>query len=173
VGSNNESQLLMRISLIDKHPILRKGLALLLDSYFLNVQLTESEDLTSYSECISKPGCDIVIIGLSNESLDIDFPLIKKVMLENPGTNFIIYAETAQRAVAVNSLIFGVKGYILKNCDLNEVVKCINAVNEGKWYISSEAIPSTMIQNQLAQVDPRTKSLRGLSGPDKSGITPV
>jgi DNA-binding NarL/FixJ family response regulator len=157
----------MRISLIDKHPILRKGLSLLLHSYFSNIQLSESEDLTSYSKCIDNQGSDIVIIGLSNESLDIDFLLIKKVMSENPGTNFIIYAETAQRAVAVNSLIFGVKGYILKNCDSKEVLKCIKAVIEGKWYISCAAVPNSMDQSRLPEMDPRSKSLRSSSKVDK------
>jgi DNA-binding NarL/FixJ family response regulator len=165
--------ILMRVSLIDKHPILRRGMSLLLHNFFTDIQLSESDDFTSFSSCPYKRASDLIIIGLSNESLDVDFQLIKNLKLENPHTNFIIYAETAQHAVAVNSLIFGVKGYILKNSDPGEMVACIETVTEGNWYISSSAIPNLSDFCPPAQGDPRSRLGSGFPGNEEVSLSPA
>jgi len=128
----------MRISLIDQHPILRMGLSLFLREHFSKVELTESDNLDSFVKLENHFKTDLIIIGLAEESLDIDFKLVKKIKKQRPAIEFIIYAEMPQHNIALTSLVSGVKGYILKNSHISEVINCIQAVREGKQYVCPE-----------------------------------
>lgn len=130
----------MRISLIDQHPILRMGLSLFLREHFSKVELTESDNLDSFAKLGSHLNTDLIIIGLAEESLDIDFQVVKKIKKEKPDVEFIIYAEMPQNNIALTGLVSGVKGYILKNSHISEVINCIHAVREGKQYVCPEIV---------------------------------
>ena len=128
----------MKIASIDKHPIMRAGLSVFLKSQFKEITVIEAECLYSYLATGVYHAPDIIIIGLAEESVGIDMGILKQIMQKNPGASFVVYAGRPQADLAVACLQAGVKGYLLKSNDLNELVLCMESVIKGHHYICHE-----------------------------------
>ncbi len=124
----------MQIIIADDHPVFRKGLAFILDSAFENLQLTECENGDQAYTVIKKMQPQIAI-------LDIDMPkkngleVCKQLNEENIPTAIIILTMYKEEEILKKALLYGAKGYIVKDNSANEIEKCIDEVLNGQIYI--------------------------------------
>jgi DNA-binding NarL/FixJ family response regulator len=126
----------MNLVIADDHPVFRKGLTFILNSAFKNIQLVE---------CDNGEQAYVAIKNFKPEAaiLDIDMPLknglevCKKIKEENIPTAIIILTMYKEEEVLRKALLYGARGYIVKDNSANEIEICINKVLNGEVYIGS------------------------------------
>jgi DNA-binding NarL/FixJ family response regulator len=130
-----------RIFLIDDHPLVREGLANLINSQRDLVVCGEAEDSAGAITGIAKTRPDIALVDISlkNESglelvknLESQFPLVALIVLSMHDE--ALYAERALRA--------GARGYVMKRESSKSVLASIRRVLEGGVYVSERVVNS-------------------------------
>jgi DNA-binding NarL/FixJ family response regulator len=130
-----------RIFLIDDHPLVREGLANLINGQHDLVVCGEAEDSAGAISGIAKtrPDVALVDISLKNESglelvknLESQFPLVALIVLSMHEE--ALYAERALRA--------GARGYVMKRESTKNVLASIRRVLEGGVYVSERVVNS-------------------------------
>jgi DNA-binding NarL/FixJ family response regulator len=121
----------MKIHVIDKHPILRKGLLLLLKESLPNVELSDFESVVEYLGAASGNQTDLLIIGGKQHTSNLieDIQAITRVLGER---RVLIYDDYTDDEMAVPYLMAGVSGYISKEKPVDELIKCVNNLINGK-----------------------------------------
>jgi DNA-binding NarL/FixJ family response regulator len=130
------------VFLVDDHPLVREGLANLINQQDDLMVRGEAEDSAGALAGIAatRPDVALIDISLKNESglelvknLEIQFPLVALIVLSMHDE--ALYAERALRA--------GARGYVMKRETTKSVLTAIRRVLEGDVYIS-ERVVNTM-----------------------------
>jgi DNA-binding NarL/FixJ family response regulator len=130
-----------RVFLVDDHPLVREGLANLINGQNDLVVCGEAEDSAGAITGITKmrPDVALVDISLKNESglelvknLESQFPLVALIVLSMHDE--ALYAERALRA--------GARGYVMKRETTKSVLASIRRVLEGGVYVSERVVNS-------------------------------
>ena len=130
-----------RIFLIDDHPLVREGLANLINSQRDLIVCGEAEDSAGAITGIAKTRPDIALVDISlkNESglelvknLESQFPLVALIVLSMHDE--ALYAERALRS--------GARGYVMKRESSKSVLASIRRVLEGGVYVSERVVNS-------------------------------
>jgi DNA-binding NarL/FixJ family response regulator len=130
-----------RIFLVDDHPLVREGLANLINGQNDLIVCGEAEDSAGAITGIAKtrPDVALVDISLKNESglelvknLETQFPLVALIVLSMHDE--ALYAERALRA--------GARGYVMKRESTKSVLASIRRVLEGGVYVSERVVNS-------------------------------
>jgi DNA-binding NarL/FixJ family response regulator len=130
-----------RIFLVDDHPLVREGLANLINEQNDLIVCGEAEDSAGAITGIAKtrPDVALVDISLKNESglelvknLETQFPLVALIVLSMHDE--ALYAERALRA--------GARGYVMKRESTKSVLASIRRVLEGGVYVSERVVNS-------------------------------
>ncbi len=131
------------VLLIDDHELVRSGIEYLLGS---------------------DPDIDVVAIGSSGEEaikladqlkpdvilMDLNMPgiggaeAIKRILRHEPTTKIIALSVYDDGPIPHQAIKLGAKGYINKGCPVDEMIKAIMAVYQGKNYLSS-AVATNLI----------------------------
>src|SRR5438045_4162601 len=126
-----------RVFLIDDHPLVREGLANLINSQRDLAVCGEAEDSAGAMTGIAKtrPDVALVDISLKNESglelvknLESQFPLVALIVLSMHDES--LYAERALRA--------GARGYIMKQEAPQILMQAMRKVLKGEVYVSDK-----------------------------------
>ena len=130
-----------RVFLVDDHPLIREGLANLINGQNDLVVCGEAEDSAQAMAGISemRPDVALIDISLKNESgleliknLESQFPLVALIVLSMHDE--ALYAERALRA--------GARGYVMKRESTKSVLASIRRVLEGGVYVSERVVDS-------------------------------
>lgn len=125
----------IKVLLIDDHELVRSGIEYLLGS---------------------DPDIDVVAIGSSGEEavklaeqlkpdvilMDLNMPgiggaeAIKRILRHEPSTKIIALSVYDDGPIPHQAIKLGAKGYINKGCPVDEMIKAIMAVYQGKNYLS-------------------------------------
>lgn len=128
---------MLRVFITDDHELYLEGLVLLLNKQ-PGIQVVGSA--LSGKELLQKlPGLQVDIL-----LLDVHLPdtgeeeLLKKIRSVHPDLK-ILYLTIMRGTRYIHKLIrHDIHGYILKNTSIEELVKALNSVSEGKKYFSKE-----------------------------------
>lgn len=141
----------LRIVIADDHPLFRNGLKQLLEKED-NIKIVgEADNGLKALEIILEKKPDIAI-------LDIDMPgktgleVLKEI--KNSVTKVIFLTMYAEEDIFDEAMNLGVKGYVLKDSAVNDIIDCINSVSKNDYYIS----PS--VSNFLVNRRKRVKELK-------------
>jgi DNA-binding NarL/FixJ family response regulator len=130
------------VFLVDDHPLVREGLANLINQQDDLMVCGEAEDSAGALTGIAATGPEVALIDISlkNESglelvknLESQFPLVALIVLSMHDET--LYAERALRA--------GARGYVMKRETTKSVLTAIRRVLEGDVYVS-ERVVNTM-----------------------------
>lgn len=130
----------MKIALVDKHPLLRRGLIAELTANFTGIDVAESDKLLELRDLDAGFTAEIVIIGLEQLSLDRPAELMQLVRRLYPVAPVIILDYMLNPAMAHFFLSEGVMGYVAKDAPVAELMDCIQLVLKGKRHVSPEAL---------------------------------
>jgi DNA-binding NarL/FixJ family response regulator len=133
----------IKIYLADDHKILRESLNILL-SQEEDIEVTgEAEDGLAVESGLRKNPADILILDISmpkRSGLDV----AKNLTREYPELKVIFLTMHKSEEIIAEAFESGAKGYVLKENALEELVKAIHTVNDGKVYVSSELAPTLL-----------------------------
>ena len=132
------------IFIVDDHPIVRRGLAALLEAEPEWVVCGEAGSAEEALAAIPKAGADVLIIDLSlpdQTGLDVIREL-RKQSLQTPALVLSMHDESTH---AERALRAGAQGYVMKERADDVLVEALKAVLQGRNWVS-EAVSQRLLQ---------------------------
>jgi len=128
-----------KIMLVDDHTLFRNGLRILLNTIDQYEVAGEAANGQEFLDLLEQDLPDIVL-------LDIEMPVMDGITAANlaigkfPNLKIITLSMYGEEDYYYKMVDAGVKGFLLKNSDMNEVKTAIETVSEGGNYFSSELL---------------------------------
>jgi DNA-binding NarL/FixJ family response regulator len=135
----------LSVMLVDDHKLFREGLKLLISNLKETGEVTEASDGKEFMEKLKNGIPDIVF-------MDIDMPVMDGIeathlaVSEYPGINIIALSMYGEEDYYTRMINAGVKGFLLKNSDIEDVVDAMLHVYSGKNYFSQEILSGLLHQ---------------------------
>ena len=135
LGSSETVPQKSRVFLVDDHPLVRDGLANLLDAQDDLMVCGEAEDSIQAINRIRKarPHVALIDISLKNES---GLELLKQLRSQFPHVALIVLSMHDEALYAERALRAGARGYVMKREASKNVLASIRRVLEGGVYVS-------------------------------------
>ncbi|MBK6878134.1 MAG: response regulator transcription factor [Ignavibacteria bacterium] len=153
----------IKLIMADDHPIFREGLRQIIEKDSRIKIIGEADNGQKALELIEEKIPDIAL-------LDIDMPKLTglEVLKKVSGTSVKIIFLTmySEEDIFDEAMGLGVKGYVLKDSAVNDILECILSVSEGNYFIS----PS--MSNLLLRRRKKMTDLRK-SNPMLDSLTPT
>ncbi|MCD4746028.1 MAG: response regulator transcription factor [Bacteroidales bacterium] len=127
------------IILVDDHALFRSGLHLLLDNLDMVNNIYEASNGIEFLNNISKHSVDIVLMDINMPKMD-GVEATKKALVKYPELKIIALSMYGDEEYYYKMINAGVKGFLLKDSDINEVKNAIQSVGDGTNYFSPEIL---------------------------------
>ena len=134
---------MIKVLIVDDHPIVRKGLKLIVESNSDMSVVDEAKDISDLLCKIGKDGyCDVLVMDISRTNGE-GTEVIKQLKTISPDLPILIFSVHSQDQDAIRMLKAGATGYITKESTPEEFIAAIRKLSTGKNHIS------TTIMDQL------------------------
>lgn len=141
---------MIRILLVDDHPVARHGIKALLGDRMKEAYIGEAADAASALRHIRDGGWDLAIIDLSMPGMS-GLDLIKEIHHVQPSLPTLALSMHPPSQFARRALSAGAIGYITKDAKLEEFVDAVDSARRGRRYISSDT--ADLLLRQAAKWD--------------------
>ncbi|MBN2173545.1 MAG: response regulator transcription factor [Bacteroidales bacterium] len=127
------------ICIVDDHKLFRKGLQMLLEDFEMIKQVIEAANGEEFLAILAENRVDIVF-------MDIDMPVMDgveattKALKQYPDLKIIALSMYGDEQYYYRMINAGVKGFLLKDSDINEVKEAIRTVCDGGNYFSPDIL---------------------------------
>jgi DNA-binding NarL/FixJ family response regulator len=136
-----------RILVVDDHPIIRQGLALMVNREADLVVCGEAEDATGAMLVMASSRPDILIIDISLNGPD-GLDLLKNVRTTHPTLPVLILSMHDESIYAERALRAGANGYIMKQEATEKVLVAVRRILNGEIYVS-DRIANKMLKHYI------------------------
>ncbi len=126
---------IIRIVLVEDHPIFRKGLAQLIKVDREMTVCGEAENIADAIGIIARTQPDIVLLDLSLQDAS-GLELLKVVRANHPGLPVLVLSMHDESLYAERALRAGARGYLMKHEPPELVLTAIRAVLAGEIFLS-------------------------------------
>ncbi len=161
------------VLVVDDHPLMRQGLALLINQQQDMQVCGEAEEAHAALLAIARLHPDIVILDISLSGPD-GLELLKNIRTTNPGLPVLILSMHDEAIYAERALRARANGYIMKQEATEKVLVAVRRILNGEVYLSERmskkmleqyigGAPS-MIQSQIASLSDRELEVFRLIG---------
>lgn len=137
----------IRIILADDHRILREGLQALFKNKTGMEVVAEAKDGREAVRLARDFSPDVIIMDISMPGLN-GIEATRRIIAEHPKIKVVALSMHSSRRFVVEMFKAGASGYLLKDCDFEELVYAINTVMDDQLYISA-SISSIMIKDYV------------------------
>lgn len=141
-----------RVLIVDDHPILRKGLSMMINQEPDLVVSGEAEDALKAMELIDRVRPDMVIVDISLPGID-GVELLKNIKARFGDLPALVVSMHDESLFAERALRAGARGYIMKQEALEDVLTAIRRVLHGEIFVSSKI--TTKMLEKLVETDVR------------------
>lgn len=139
----------IEVIITDDHQLIIDGLKAIIEKSDLISFVAQCNDGKDLVDTLDKITCDVVL-------LDIDMPVMNgmeacRIIKSNqPKIKIIIISMHQEKAIIKKVMEFGADGYLLKNCDTEELTKAITKVYNGGKYFSGEVALSLLNEDKTS-----------------------
>src|SRR5271155_1350415 len=133
-----------RILVVDDHPIVRQGLALLINREPDLVVCGEAEEATGAMHVLASARPDLLIVDISLNGPD-GLDLLKNIRTTHPTLPVLILSMHDESIYAERALRAGANGYIMKQEATEKVLVAVRRILNREIYVS-ERIANKMLQ---------------------------
>ena len=124
-----------KVLVVDDHPIVREGLADLINKEEDLVVCGWAEDVPQTLKAIKDMSPDVITVDISLEDAS-GLELIKDIKAQFPGLPVLALSMHQESLYAERALRSGAKGYVTKHEATKEVIVAIRKVLDGQLYLS-------------------------------------
>lgn len=140
------------VLIVDDHPILRKGLSMMINQEPDLIVCGEAEDAYSAMEMIDRVNPDMVIVDISLPGVD-GVEMLKNIKSRYGDLPALVVSMHDESLFAERALRAGARGYIMKQEALDDVLTAIRRVLNGEIFVSSRI--TTKMLEKLVEADVR------------------
>lgn len=151
-GADKNSKTRRRILIVDDHPIVRQGLAALINHQESLMVCGEAESAQRALEVIPQLKPDMAIVDVTLKSTS-GIELIKDLQIRFPKFPVLVMSMHDETLYAERSLRAGARGYIMKQEANQKILNAIDCILKGEIYVS-EKVKEKMIY-RMVEGNPR------------------
>lgn len=129
----------LRVLMVDDLQIVREGIKVLLSNLPDIILIGECKNGREFLEFIENKMPDVVLIDIKMPVMD-GLDAIEAAQKLYPDLKFVILSSCDEEEHLMKALKLGVKGYLLKTANEEELLKAITNVYEGKSYFTNELL---------------------------------
>jgi DNA-binding NarL/FixJ family response regulator len=144
LDANNLTALKRRVLIVDDHPLMRQGLAQLINQQPDLEVCGEAEDVPQAIRQTSELKPDVVIVDLSLKGSD-GIELIKSLHVQYAQLPILVLSMHDEALYAERALKAGAWGYIMKQEATNQVLNALRRVLAGEIHVS-QSVSSRIVQ---------------------------
>lgn len=137
----------MRVLLVDDHSIVRDGLRVCMSTSAQYEVVGEAENGDAAVQLAAELTPDIVIMDVAMPGMNGIEATRKVVGLPHP-PKVVVLSMHSDREFVVEALRAGASGYLMKASAFDELVRAMDAVSEGKTYLSP-SITDVVVDNYV------------------------
>src|ERR1700733_6197413 len=145
--SQNQTVTKKRILVVDDHPIVRQGLALLINRESDLVVCGEAEEAMGAMHVLTSSRPDVLIVDISLNGPD-GLDLLKNIRTTHPSLPVLILSMHDESIYAERALRAGANGYIMKQEATERVLIAVRRILNGEIYVS-DRIANKMLQHYI------------------------
>jgi DNA-binding NarL/FixJ family response regulator len=135
------------VFVVDDHPIVRQGLALLINQEADLAVCGEAEEMHSALAAIQTARPDILIVDISLNGPD-GLELLKNIRILSPRLPVLILSMHDESIYAERALRAGANGYIMKQEATEKVLVALRRILSGEIYVS-DRIANSMLRHYV------------------------
>src|SRR5271167_1274377 len=151
-----------RVLLVDDHPIVRQGLALLIDREADLSVCGEADGAHSAFHAMETLRPDIVLLDISLNGPD-GLEVLKEIRMKSGSLPVLILSMHDESIYAERAMRAGANGYIMKQEATEKVMVALRRILSGEIYVS-DRIANSMLRHYVRGVDgSEHSSISGLS----------
>jgi DNA-binding NarL/FixJ family response regulator len=127
---------MLKILIIDRHPVFCIGLSLILRKEFDVGEIMELGDISNY-----KPSTipDLIIVGINDTNNNQNMVFVSYTKKLFPKARFILYDNSQSINMSMEYFKIGFHGYVPKNATNEEFLECVKLVLDGNYFICPKA----------------------------------
>lgn len=145
-----------RIFIVDDHPIVRQGLALLINREEDLVVCGDAEEANSALQGIENLKPHVVVVDISLNGPD-GLDLLKSIRMRDPNLPVLILSMLDELLYAERALRAGASGYIMKQEATEQVLVALRRILGGEIYVS-DRMANKMLQRFVGGPAVETRS---------------
>jgi DNA-binding NarL/FixJ family response regulator len=136
-----------RVLVVDDHPVVRQGLALLISRDENLIVSLEAEDASAAMQAIAASNPDMVILDISLGGVD-GITLTRNIRDRYPDIPILVLSMHDESLFAERALRAGARGYVMKNESSQKIMEALHRVLRGELYLS-ERLSGTFLSKFL------------------------
>jgi len=144
------------VFVVDDHPIVRQGLALLINREADLAVCGEAEEMHSALRAIQSVRPDILVVDISLNGPD-GLELLKNIRTTSPRLPVLILSMHDESIYAERALRAGANGYIMKQEATEKVLVALRRILSGEIYVS-DRIANSMLRHYVRGANPSDHS---------------
>lgn len=127
----------IKLLIADDHPIFRHGLKQIIEKDPHLKVVGEAEDGETALELLPKCGAEVAILDVDMPNKD-GFDVVRAIHQQHLRVEIVFLTLHKDERFLNAALDLGVKGYVLKDSAMSEIVQCIKFVASGQDYVSPQ-----------------------------------
>lgn len=151
-----------RLLIVDDHPIVRQGLAQLIDRQNDLQVGAEAEHAEGAMALIRRQTFDAAIVDLSLPGVS-GIELIKQIQAEAPALPVLVLSMHDEQFYAERALRAGARGYVMKQEAIERVIEAVRKVMRGEIYVSREVADKLLHKLVSGDANPMGSPVERLS----------
>ena len=125
----------IKLFIADDHPIFRQGLKVIIEKDKQLKVVGEADDGEAALEDLKRSGAQIAILDVDMPNKD-GFEVVREMRRQRMRVEVVFLTMHKDERFLNAALDLGVKGYVLKDSAVTEIVTCIRSVGAGREYVS-------------------------------------
>ena len=127
----------MTVMLVDDHAMLRAGIRSFLEQQDGIEVVAEAQDGREAISLARKHAPDIVLLDIGMPGLN-GLEATRQIHAQDPAINIIALSVHADSRYVTGMFDAGGKGYLLKTCESDELLRAMDAVKKGQTYVTPD-----------------------------------
>jgi DNA-binding NarL/FixJ family response regulator len=144
---------MIRILLVDDHPVARHGIKSLLQERMRDARIGEAPDASAALVQVNDGEWDLVIADLSMPGMS-GLELVKELHRTHPDLPTLVLSMHPPSQFARRALSAGAMGYITKDSRLDEFITAIDSARRGRRYVSRDTADLLLRQGAKWEAPP-------------------
>lgn len=137
--NNDKSGSRHRVFIVDDHPLVREGLANLINQQADLMVCGQAEDAAQALAGIGASRAELALIDISLKTAS-GLELVKDLKVHHPNVALIVLSMHDEMLYAERAIRAGARGYVMKRETTKEVLTAIRRVLQGDVYVSERVV---------------------------------